>query len=400
MTQTEPITPAESLQSIVTVGEALRVSFSKLLDAIAGDPGPTALSRQLGVNRVIVSKLVNALQRHDPLAVMQHIPGPNSLRNLVAGAESIVQERAIITNANDATDRFADLIRVRFGTRGALDAAISAKSEHLLKRYEEASRYDVFNGMRHVLGVQAETWLTAMLFSPSEENDRALSITTLHGALAMRRLRLDTQVRFTFGPPYSVPGAHGEPVAKPIVLDEFCENQPAKLETERIGGQLHHRLVSDTLGKDSAVDMLVVSHLPNGSRRYGDAQHKLSGAAVFPDIPVRTLHVDAIVHNSLFVGTAPELIVYNPGARGPANPNDPDRDIDRIPSTERLELAERVDGRFVAPGVSNYHAMLERVFASTDQDPEDFRIIRVRVPYPVHGFQYVLAFPVGLGPEG
>ena len=38
----------------------------------------------------------------------------------------------------------------------ALNAAISEENDSLRKRYEDAARYDVYNGMRHLMGVEAE----------------------------------------------------------------------------------------------------------------------------------------------------------------------------------------------------------------------------------------------------
>ncbi len=379
--------------SIASHGEDLRASLDALIDAIPDvERRPSALSKALGVNRVIMSRLLNALKRPDPLEVLQHVPGPDSLRSVTEAAGAIEAVPDQLRHEADACiERFGSLIRDRFGTRGALNAAISDDSEVLRKRYEESARYEVYNGMRHVLGVEGETWLTAMIFSPSADRD-LLSVTTLHGVLGMRRLRPDTPVRFTFGPPYKAQDPDPDPLASPVALREFYTHEPAPLKTEVRNGQLVHELQSYAVSKDAIVDMLAVSHDPRGSRRYGTPDRRLAGAAIFHDVPVKTLHCDALVHESVFRTSRPRLIVYNPGVRGPANPNDPTRDIDRIDTDEPVESLEFDPRRLTAPGIPNYARMLERVFDEIGETPGAYRIYRVRIAYPVHGFQYVLAF--------
>jgi len=378
---------------IEAVGASLRRSFDELLNVVPGvERRPSALAERLGVHRVIVSKLVNALRREDPLEVLQQMPGPESLRAVCEGALALGGvPSSTAARARACADRFEALIRERFGTRGALDAAISDENDALRRRYEESARSDAFNGMRHVLGVEGETWLTTMIFAPGAGDD-ALAVTTLHGVLGMRRLRPDSPVRFTFGPPYRAPGVEPDPLAQSVELADLYTNEPAPIETELNNGQLVHRLATGGVGKDALVDMLAVSHDPRGSRRYAAPDRALGGVALFHDVPVRVLHCDAIVHESVFPGPGPRLLAYNPGSRGPANPNDPSRDIDRHEVSERVE-SRRLDlDRITARGIPNYGAMLGRVFAEIGADPGAYRAHRVRIPYPVTGFQYVLAF--------
>lgn len=382
------------LEDLTSVGDALRGSMTTLLDALPGVGASTsALARRLGVNRVLVSRLLNALKRDDPVAMLLHVPGPDSMRAIVSGAASIEGvPRELANDARARVDDFASLIRDRFGTRGALDAVLSAESDALRERYEENARYDVYNGMRHVIGVEGETWLTAMLFSPQRDDENAVATTTIHGVLGMRRLRPDVPVRFTFGPPYQPSGTDPDPLADPVGLREFYTNAPAPLETEVRDGRLVHALAQGAVGKDAIVDMLAVSHAPTGSRRYATPERRFGGAAVFHDVPVKTLHFDALVHRDIFPGVSPKFDVYNTGSRGPANPNDPSRDIDRVSSSRDVETFALDLDTVEAPGVPNLGAMLRRVLRDIGRDPTDYRVFRNRVSYPVHGFQYVLAF--------
>lgn len=377
--------------------QQLQAAFQDLIDTLSElDQGPSALGRRLGVNRVIVSRLLNAVKRPDPLEALQNLPGPDSLRAVVAGARDTASvSEAAINRATDCVDRFQSLIRDRFGTRSALDAAISDDSATLRQRFEENARYEIYNGMRRVLGVEGDTWLTSMIFSPPDGDDPeedAIAVTTLHGVLGMRRLRAEAPVVFTFGPPYRSPDADPDPLASPIALQDLYTNAPAPLETTVAGGQLVHRLAPGPLGKSAVADMLAVSHAPRGSRRYATPDRALGGAAVFHDVPVRTLHCDTLVHESLFPDADPQLIVYNPGPRGPANPNDPARDIDRIDTEATIESFPLDFDTIEPDDIPNYPRMLQRIFTEIRQPPSAYRVFRLRIAYPLHGFQYVIAF--------
>jgi len=397
MQQTEPLVVDQLDVEVRPIGQALADSLREMIDAIPGAPHrPTALARRVGVNRVIASKLLNAIDRPDPYAVLQHIPGPDSLRVITRAATQLDVPTHNVKRANEAIESFSTVIR-RFGTRGALNAAISPHSSGAQQQqFEHSSRYHVYKGMRQILGVEADTWLTSMFFTPSDEDRQFLEVTTMHGALSMRRLRSDVKVYFTFGPPYPAPDTTPEAMKSPFGLEEFYTNAPATLDSHVANGMLVHRLASEMLGRQSAVDMLAVSHNPRGSRRYAAPDRSRGGVAIFVDIPVKTLICDAIMPKEVFPDSDGELIVYNPGARGPANPNDPQRDIDRITVPERIERLGYAPDRFDLAEVPRYADMVTHVCTQMGRAPDEFRVYRLRMAYPINNFQHVLAFEAPL----
>ncbi|MCA9297211.1 MAG: hypothetical protein KC983_11855 [Phycisphaerales bacterium] len=379
--------------TLEAIGTDLRNAFVAVIDALPdGPPTPTPLSLQLDINRVIASRLLNAIAQRDPYEVLHRLPGPNSLRAIVDAATQFDVSRTDCDAAHHAIDRFAGIIRDQFGTRSALNAAISAQNAGLQQRFEASSRYHVYKGMRQVLGVAADVWLTSMTFVPSHADDEFLDITTIHGALGMRRLRPDANVSFTFGPPHHGPNDPPELDRSPVGLQEFYTNRPATLATHLEDGRLVHRLVEDSIGRHAVVDMLAVSHNARGSLRYATPERRRGGVALFADIPVKTLICDALLHKDAFPGAEPEFIAYNPGARGPANPNDPSRDRDRIDVPERIESLGTAADRFNVACLPNYASMVARVCAKLKHAPDDFRVYRMQMAYPVHGFQFVMAF--------
>lgn len=375
------------------MAEALASALRRLLDSLPGAPlGPTPLARRLEINRVIASRLVNALASSDPYEVLHRVPGPESLRAMAQTARGQGAPAPVVDDALRAIDDFASLIRRDFGTRGALNAAISPHNEDLQRHFEHSSRYHIYKGMRQVLGVDAETWVTSMIFVPSAKDPDRLAVTTIQGALGMRRLRPDAEAYFTFGPPFQAEDEPHDLSRSPIGLEEFYANAPAQLESLVSGTQVVHRLASNSLGKQAVVDMLAVSHDAMGPPRYASPKRPRGGIVVFTDIPAKTLVCDAILHERVFPDSEPVLRFYKPGTRGPANPNDPTRDIDRIDFPERVEALGLAPDRFEAPEIPRYDEMVRRVFGQIGQPIDKFRVFRLRMAYPVPGFQCVMAF--------
>jgi len=385
--------PPVAQPDVQATAHALVAALRTVLQALPGAPhSPSPLAQRLGLSRVTISKLMGALERSTPYDTLERMPGPDSLTDFVAAAAKLGVESALVEQAQRAIDEFEALIRDRFGTRAALHAAIGGGSLPLRSRVDQAARAEVFKGLRQILGVEANTWLTSMFFVPSGDDPEAVSVTTIHGPLGMRRLRPDTQVYFTFGPPYPEPGNGADLTQTPISLQEYYTNEPASFDVSMMGGQLRHRLNDDRLGKHAVADMLAVSHTAKGSRRYAAPGSTLRGVSLFVDTPVRMLICDAILHRDVFPDSQPQLLVYNPGARGPANPNDRDRDIDRVAVTETVAFVPATPQRFEVSEVPNYRKMVARVCGLIGRSLDEFCVYRLRMPYPVPSFQVGIAF--------
>ena len=381
------------------LGVRVAQSLHRVLNGLPRPHRPTIIARELGLSRVIVGKLINAVGRADPHDLLGQIPGPESLRAFVraAGARGISADdvRAAIA----AIDEFAEVVRREFGTRSAFNAALAAERPESRSRLVHHSRYQVHMGMRQILGVEADTWLTSMIFLPSRAADDLVDVTVIHGALGLRRLRSDVDIYFTMGPPNQSPQQPTQLAQSLVDLEEFYTHAPARLKSELAGGQLVHRLAQDPVGRAGTADMLTVGRQPGGSQRYATPQRPRGGLVVFPDVPVKMLVCDVHLHPEIFPGSFPELIVYNPGGRGPANPADRGRDVDRIEVPEAVQALGCAPDRFDIPEAPHYADMMARVCSHLEQPLEALRTFRLRMAYPVQGFQCVLAFDAPPRPE-
>lgn len=378
----------------------ISVSFVALVESVSrpGD-GPTAISRLLGLNRVPISRLLSAVRRDAGVEILTMLPGPETLRAIVAACGSVGGSGDLVADATEAVEDFDALIRT-YGTRTAFDATMSVREAGALERFEQAGRYQVYRGMSQVLGVEAEMWLSSMILTPTPGRDVSLDVTAVHGALGMRRLRPDVTVSFTYGAPHEAVGVPGGSFDLALDLSSFYTLEPAPLRSRERDGNVVHEFRPEPLGKGAVFDMLAGVHAPAHSKRYRDERRTRRGVAVIPDIPVAVMVVDLFVGEGVFPGLDPRLYLYNTVARGPADVEDPSRLHDRVPVPVEPEPIEGGGARAALDRLPRYNEMLAQVCSRIGYDHTRLRGWRLRVPYPLYGFQWVLAFEAPEAPSG
>lgn len=350
----------------------------------------------LDVSRVMVGRVLSSIGKDDPVETLMSIPGPETLRLIVRAAETAGIPTQYVEPANHAIDQFDRLIREQYGTRGAMNAALSANHEDGRERFEQSSRYQAFKGMSQILGVQSKVWLTCMMMTPSiEESDGSVDVTTIHGTTGLRRLRSDTPpVHFIYGKPANYSGGRQSPQPMELDLTPFFTNTPAPIEVREADGQVINTFDPDVIGKDAVYDMFAGVRVPNGSHRYAAPGREYRGTIVLPDVPVTMLVSDVILHKDLFQGITPKLFVHNTMGKGGADIEDPSRSTDLIETSDSIEdLGEGVEN-IAVPDFPKYAQMIRHLCSLTGYDCEDFKVHRLMIQYPVYGFQYAIGYKV------
>lgn len=377
------------------IARALATSLRRVFAEIPDAPQrPSALAAHLSVSRVLISRTLGAIALTNPLDTLQRVPGPETLRGIVEAAVTQGVPQPTADAAIDAIEQFSRIIRDSFGTRSALNAAISANQPDMQRRLELDSRYRVFKGMRELRGVEAATWLSTTFVTPNKGNPEMLSATMLQGFIALRRLRSDVPVTFAFDAIGEVANAHTDAVNIPsstLSLEDLYTNKPAALDLDTMGGKMMYRLRQSGLGKHALTDMLAIVRLPEWRSRYARPERPLVGPFAQPNAPVKLLVFDMLAPVGTFTDEFPLLSVYAPSMRGAANPNDAWRDIDRAAVPETVEIYQARKHSFELPEVPNYRRMLTRVAGEMRQDLDALQLYRVRMPYPVFGFQFVMS---------
>ena len=400
--QQPPLKPGDPAPPLVErareVGSELREALRDLLAKSPGAPTrPGELAKALGVNRATASKLLGALAKTDVLEVLHLVPGPEPLRRIQRGAESLGAPTGPCSRVERAVSEFDDLIREGAGNRPALDALITSSLPGARERFELSSKYSVFKGLSQLKGAQADTWLGAAVLQPSADNAEKHDLTWLNGAAAIQRLRPGVAVRFAYRTGatategVSSPGSLRGPSILP--LDEFCSLPPARLESHIAGETIQYTLPDELLGPKQAVDMFVVDHHPAAIARFNEpGQARRTSLIVEPALPVANLVFDVYLHEETFPGESPELLVFDTAYAGLADVNDPARDLDRTPVHESVEFLGRGIGTVHAEGIARHGPLMAHLVDRFGWDPDRFRGFRCRIAYPVYGWQVSLAF--------
>lgn len=393
--ETTPQSESESSRTPECVGNGLRATIGRVLREVPDcTMRPTDISRRLDISRVMVGRVVRAVEKEDPIETLTSIPGPETLRHIVQSAQVAGVSEEDVQAAIDAIELFDWLIRDQYGTRGAMSAALSVDHAGQRERFEQASRYQAFKGMSQVLGVESKLWLTCMMMTPSNDSEHGINISTIHGTTGLRRLRPDSRVNFVYGTPPKYISGRQMPERMDLDLSPYFSNTPAPLDVVEENGQIINTFAPKVAGKDAIYDMFAGVHVPNGSNRFAAPGRTCRGTVVIPDVPVTALVSDVILHGDIFEGITPELLVYNTMGKGGADIEDPKRFVDRVETNE--EIVELGDGfsKIEVPDVPKYEQMVRFLCEKNGYSPKDFRVHRLQIQYPVYGFQYAIVYKV------
>jgi len=388
-------------QRIADVGGHLGSSLVAVLGELPeGEMGPQRLARALGLDKVLMSRLLKAVRSADPIAVAYHAPGPEPLRRFLKAAKAGGAKAASVKTGLAAVDAFDDLIRGEAGDRSSLTAMISAWLPEARFEFELRRKQAAYRAMSELKGVSARVNLSTVILHPTGDG-AMLDVVWLSGLLGVTRLRPDAPIKITtrrFADateerrPETLSGQPIEDIAG-LRLDEFCQATPAELEVREVNGVFQYLMAGSDFGPKSATDLLLAEvnraempdSVPKGSGRKGFV---FSGLGT----PSRTMVFDVLLHRDVYAGSEPELYLYDTRLDGLADVNDPTRDIDRFDSSETIQVMGRGLGRFRSPAVARYPEMLAHVFTSMSWDESEFRGYRVVIEYPIYGSQVVAAF--------
>ena len=388
-------------QRLGAVGRDLERSLSNLLAHLpSAQAGPQRLAAELGLDKVLASRLLKALRSGDPYLVLHQLPGPAPLQRLVRAAAHRGAPEPQVLAAGAAVEAFAELIRSQLGDRGYLDAILAAYVPEARREAELRSKQTAWRALSQIKGVTAELNLSAVLLHPSSDGQH-VDIVWVFGLLGLRRLRPGAPVQFATRRFSKEPNARrpstldGTPVfdLESLRLNHFCSARPAQLDVHQSGDVVHYRLGGDDFGPGSEVDFLLAEANFREIQRYVPKELGRRGY-VFSEVstPARHLIFDVLVHLDVYPGSEPELAIYDTALNGAADVNDRTRDVDRLDLLETVVPLGTGPARLRAAGAPRYADLLRHVFERTRWDSSRFRGYRVEIDYPLYGSQVALSF--------
>ncbi len=368
---------------------------------------PTDISKKLGVSRTMVSRTISAIRKENPIETLTSLPGPESLRAIMHAAKVAGAFDEGVREALLPISLFADMIQKQYGTRAAFNADLSVRNDDAKNRYEQASRYQVYNGMSQMLGVQCKAWVSCAILAPNKDDPTMLDRSSVFGASGLRRLRPDMPTRLAIGlgprditvafPDREMAGVR--PSRRLIDINQYCAFPQAPTVTIDEGERVIE-VFSPLMGdKESVYDLLSGAYVPNSVPLCVWPRLTRRGNIAAPDVPASMLNMDVLLHRDVVFGENPEAFVYNVGLTGTARYDSKNWELNRVASNAKIQDLGTGLQNIGINEVARYPDMVHHVCKEAGFDPSEFRAFRWRVEYPVFGFQYMLAFPV-LKPEG
>ena len=382
-------------------GEALLASFLRVLDQIpGGDSGPQRLAKELGIDKVLASRMLKAVRSPDAMSVVHRVPGPEPMRRVIKASSKLGVDAGDIKQAGQAIDRFETLIRTEIGDRSALEAILSAWVPEARREFELRRKQSALRAMSQLKGAQAEVYAEAAIFWPSTDGEH-IDIVWIKAVIGLQRLRPGMRVKFTShrkvedGSGRRTYTLAGEPVdgVDSATLADYCSSPAPKLQVQHAGESMHYLLEPGGFGAQSAIDLVTCEVNRAEMPRYiPRSRGRKAWASSDINIPSRRMQFDVLVHKDLYTGAYPELRVYDTTIQGQADINDPSRDVDQLDLLESIENMGAGLIRFGSSHVPRYRAMLGEVCQTLGFDASLLRGYRVSSDYPIYGSQTAILF--------
>lgn len=390
-----------SLEAQVSdVGRGLVDSLRPVLRALLDDAQrPVDLCRNLGINKDLSGRLLKATRSHDQLMALHTMPGPEAIRTLLVAARRKVP-RQLIKTAELAVDEFDHLINHVAGDRAALDAIISTWVPDARARFEMANKQIIFKGVSNLKGFSTDVSVMAVLVAPGSGSTHC-DLATLFGYVNLKRLRPGTPIHVTnemrwpgAGETkyFTLDGKPIEPGKNDMMLVDFCSCPTPVLETVTHGSRIDYLLTDDAVGLQSAVQVFFADFVPNSLPRYASSEGRKMAIGVDIEVPSKVLVLDALIHEDVRFGGDPELVLYDTTVLGTANPNDRERDIDRLDFLESIQCFGKGVSRCRSDEVPGYIDLLHHACERRQWDPGAFNAYRCRIQYPWYGSEVCMVF--------
>ena len=388
---------------INAAGEDLLSGLVRVLGQIpGGDSGPQQLAKELGIDKVLASRILKAVRAPDPMCVVHRVPGPEPMRRLLKASSKLGVNPADLVTAHSAVDRFETLIRTEVGDRSALDAILSTWVPEARREFELRRKQTAFRAMSQLKGAQADVYAEAVIFYPSKTDPDQLDIIWIKSVIGLHRLRPGVKVKFTSRRQVehrekrittTLDGSPMDGLAS-ATLKSYCSSPTPELDIHHAGESIHYLLNEDSFGASSSINLVTCDvNLAEIPRFIPKERNRKAWAASDVDIPSRQLQFDIFVHKDLYTQAFPELRIYDTAITGQADINDPSRDVDQFDLLESIEHLGVGLNRFGSSTVPNYRQLLDEVSTTLGYDTESLRGYRCTSDYPIYGSQYSMVFP-------
>jgi hypothetical protein len=400
----ETLTPAAPDHSqaalearIRAISRSLRETFGAVTRAIGGSSArPSRLTRELSIDKSLASRLSRALRAESDYELLSLIPSPTGLRIVVGAAVRAGVERQRCHAAEEALEEFQGLLDDVPGGRAALEALFSGTVVEARDRHERVAKQAVFRGMSHLLGFHCDVLTSAAVLAPSV-HPHLVDGVDLSLRVGLRRLRPSAPISL-FSVVINTEGAGGElphietldgrPAsgrAAPFLLPEFSSRPTPALDIHEHDNHTIFALADEGTSIHRPVKIASGIVARSAWPRFRAANMESAGRLYLLHYPCKMVVRDLFIHESLYVGSLPEIrleLPVPPGAplRFPRGAMARLNTLDLLAPIEQLGIGL---ARAAVPGAPDHAPLLEHAFRQVRWDPSAFRGYRVAIAYPV-----------------
>ena len=380
-------------QRIEDAGRELRAALSVVLESVAGpNPRPTRLSRAIGLDKSLASRLVRAVQAPSDLDLMHLVPSPGGLQIFADQARRLA-DPASIENLRAAIERFDELLDSVPGGRASIDGQISESSHMALEKREQIAKQASFKSMSFLLGHFCDVLTTSLFLVPSEDPRRVDGI-EIHRRIGLRRMRPSTPLALLsfWGDAGDAMAEHGIRMetldgergsAKPtgFLLPAFSTQPIPDLEVVRDGEMTTLVLAGDP-SLHAPTQLTSVFRIRNGWAATPESRvQSLRGYVLHT--PCRQVVREVYIAESVFPDAMPQVSFQLPGPRAAPRPPEGPRHFAEVHLTRSLQQLPPGPQAYNIPGVVNHSVAVRHVLERAGHDRTRFRGWRCAITYPV-----------------
>ncbi|MBN1514187.1 MAG: hypothetical protein JXB13_19380 [Phycisphaerae bacterium] len=316
-------------------------------------------------------------------------------------AESSLGKEGVGT-ARMAVGEFQTIVKTDLGGWDMLDMAISSWLPEARVKAELVSGRQVYSGLCSMFGVTAAVQLATAVLHPDAAGQNC-DVAIVGGSLGLRRLRPGKEVPIeSLGPRPGEPDPSSSveslsdaqnPDDLPL-LKPFCSSPLPPFRVITTGHLRDFVMSGDGFGVRSAVDLClgIVSRSVRPLYQPESGPRIRVAASATISVPVKKLVFNVLLDDDMYRGCEPELILYRTHERGPASPNDPGRDIDRMESAASIQYLGRGPHCFHVTEFARHVELVQYVCDRMGWDINRLRGYRCRVQYPFPIAQYSIVF--------
>ncbi|TVQ61260.1 MAG: hypothetical protein EA378_09275 [Phycisphaerales bacterium] len=347
--------------------------------------------------------MTRAIESNHLPSTLYFLPGPSGLRELVKAAKKTGADEAAVERSLGRIGDYEAFLRLENISRDALHAMVGDLAPEARASVVRTNAQSVHKSMSNLIGYSAEVMLTALILFPSPTPGRC-ELAQVSGFDGLQRHRTGAWFmtsgygRTAGGAPLArtLDGVPTEGRGPSTLLSEYCSHPTPSFEASHSGRRHVHRLVEHEVALRSSCTFFFGERIADA---YADPAEEVPGAGRLAMIssviatPAKHLHFDVLVHRDVWRGADVRMETFRTVPHGPVDEQAiEERAPDRIELGARVQRGEHADAALPAPRLRRYGAMMREAMARLGLAPDDFRIYRCEVVYPLYGTQYAMCF--------